>query len=145
MPSNALYFKGTIVDDLGRKKLKVTTETLYKRIIDSFKVGTKLSLIVEEEKNRRSLTQNAYYWVYLGVIAEETGHLPEELHAYFKRVMLPPKNLTVLGKSIKVPKSTADLSKIEFGDYLDKIVAETNISLPDPEAAGYISNNKPYN
>jgi hypothetical protein len=46
----------------------------------------------------------------------------------------------VNGEEIKIPSSTTTLSKIDFGEYLDKIAAETGIPLPDPEAAGYISN-----
>lgn len=132
-----LYFRGEVVEEGGRKRLKVTTETLYQRIIESFKEKTKLVLTVEEEKNKRSITQNAYYWVYLGVISNETGDDPNSLHEYFKRALLPPKFIQVRGKEIKIPSSTGDLNKIEFGEYLDRIVAETNVALPDREAAGY--------
>ena len=88
-------------------------------------------------KKKRSLTQNNYYWFYLEVVERETGNVAVELHEYFKRTLLPPKFITVMGKELKIPASTTELSKLDFGEYLDKICAETNVPLPDPEAAGY--------
>jgi len=89
-------------------------------------------------KLKRTLTQNNYYWLYLGVIEQETGNTSMDLHEYFKRIFLPPKFITVMGKELKIPASTTELSKLDFGDYLDRICAETNVPLPDPQAAGYL-------
>lgn len=97
-------------------------------------------IVIEQEKHGRSLSQNAYYWVFLGVIERETGQNADDVHEWAKRKFLPPKFITVNGEEIKIPSSTTTLSKIDFGEYLDKIAAETGIPLPDPEAAGYISN-----
>jgi hypothetical protein len=91
----------------------------------------------------RSMPQNALYWAYLGIVEQETGNNANDLHELFKRTLLPPKFITVMGKEIKIPKSTTQLTKIEFGDYLDKISAECGVPLPnkeDLEAMGYISN-----
>lgn len=96
--------------------------------------------VIYEEKTR-SLPQNALYWVYLSVIAAETGHDEEELHELFKQKFLPTRFLrTKDGKEYRVPKSTTKLKKHEFGEYLEKICAATNIPIPNPEDAGYISN-----
>ena len=43
----------------------------------------------EVEKSKRSLSQNAYYWVYLEVIAKETGNMSDDLHYFFKSKLLP--------------------------------------------------------
>jgi hypothetical protein len=43
--------------------------------------------------------------------------------------------------------STTELTKIEMGEYLDKISAETGVAIPteeDMEKMGFISNNKRY-
>lgn len=98
--------------------------------------GKKLR-ITEEEKPKRSLSQNRYYWLYLELVEKETGNGANELHEYFRRTLLPPKFLTVLGKEIKVPKSTTELTKHEFGEYLDKISSMTEVPLPDPTLLGY--------
>ncbi|UPJ35831.1 hypothetical protein IVB45_02125 [Bradyrhizobium sp. 4] len=95
---------------------------------------------IELEKIDRTNNQNSYYWLYLGVIERETGENSNDLHEFFKRKLLPPVFKKIRGEEIKLPASTKDLDKIAFGEYLDKISALTEIPLPDPEAAGYISN-----
>jgi hypothetical protein len=98
------------------------------------------TVVIDLERHDRTKSQNAYYWVYLGVIARETGENADELHEFFKRKLLPPVFKKIRGEEIRLPASTKDLDKIAFGEYLDKICAMTNVPLPDPEAAGYISN-----
>ncbi len=91
------------------------------------------TLKIQEQINTRSMSQNSLYWMFLGVIEFETGNNANDLHEYFKRKFLPPKFIKVLGKEIKIPSSTTDLNKIEFSEYLDKISAEVEISIPDTE------------
>jgi hypothetical protein len=93
---------------------------------------------IELPKPLRTNQQNRYYHLYLQVIERETGNNAEDLHEYFKRTLLPPKFITVLGNEIRIPRSTTELNKIEFGEYLDKICALTDVPLPDRELAGYI-------
>lgn len=91
-------------------------------------------------ENKRTLSQNRYYWAWLEHVEQETGNDASELNEYFKRAHLPPKFITVLGKEIKVPRSTTELSKTEFSDFLDKCSAECGVPLLDPAEAGYIVN-----
>lgn len=84
---------------------------------------------------KRSGQQNNFYWLYLERIEFETGNNANDLHEYFKRVFLKPKFITVLGKEIKIPASTTELTKLEFGEYMEKICAETSVEIPD--AVGY--------
>lgn len=97
---------------------------------------------IELPVTKRSNTQNNYYWVYLQVIERETGNNANDLHDYFKERLLPKKTITIKGRKgthqIETPMSTTELDKIQFGEYLDKICAMTNVPLPDPEAAGYM-------
>jgi hypothetical protein len=93
---------------------------------------------IEHEVPVRSRSQNALYWVYLDAIEQETGNNASDLHEYFKRTLLPPRFVTVLGKELKLAASTKDLTKLQFGEYLDKIAALTGVPLPDPAAAGYL-------
>jgi hypothetical protein len=95
---------------------------------------------IDIEKPERSTSQNRYYWLYLGVIAQETGDNADDLHEFFKRKLLPPVFKKICGEEIKLPASTTDLGKGEFTEYLDKICALTNVPLPDPIAAGYLPN-----
>lgn len=95
--------------------------------------GKPLIISIDREKQRRTLDQNAYYWFYLRLVSNDTVHTEDELHQLFKRLFLPPTILKVLGRDIKIPSTTKKLSKVEFGEYLDRICAEVNIPLPDPK------------
>ncbi|MBV9825190.1 MAG: hypothetical protein JO001_05905 [Alphaproteobacteria bacterium] len=95
-------------------------------------------LRLDEIKTVRSLSQNRYYWVYLGIIERETGNNADDLHEYLKRKLLPPRFVEVLGQEIRLPASTTGLSKADFGDYLDKIASLSGVPLPDPQLAGYL-------
>ncbi len=86
----------------------------------------------------RTRSQHNYYWVYLGVISQETGHTPEELHQWAKTKFLPHRFATVMGEKVELEPTTKTLSKLEFGEYLERICAETGVPLPDPQAAGYL-------
>jgi hypothetical protein len=108
------------------------------RLVEWARVHEGAKLAIEEIKPTRTLSQNAYYWVYLDVIATETGDNADDLHEYFKRKLLPPVFKTIRGEEVKLPASTTELSKVEFGEYLDKICALTNVPLPDAELAGYL-------
>lgn len=93
-------------------------------------------------ETKRSLSQNAYYWMYLELIVSEGRgkDSAEDLHEFLRRKLLPPKFITVRGEEIKVPRSTTELSKTDFGEYLEKICALVEVPLPNPEDAGYITN-----
>jgi hypothetical protein len=80
---------------------------------------------IQKEKSRRSLSQNAYLWgVVYKTISDYNGDTIEDLHEHFVRHLLPPKFIKVMGKEIKIPASTTELNKIQFGDYIERIRAE---------------------
>lgn len=85
---------------------------------------------IDKVKAKRSLDQNAFYWLYLGVIEKETGNTATDLHELFKRKFLPPIPKKILGTEFKIPASTTTLNKSEFTEYLDKICAMTNVPIP---------------
>lgn len=99
---------------------------------------------IELPKTQRSGQQNRYYWLYLGLISREYGNDVDDLHEYFRKRFLPRETFTIKGPkgNLKVEriKSTTKLSKVEFGEYLDRIAAETEIPLPDRTLAGYYLN-----
>jgi hypothetical protein len=129
-------------------KLEISTPEKWKDYLLTFTDGTRMVVDLSRRKNKRSISQNSYYWLYLGVIENETGNLADDMHEYFKRKFLPPKEkrmvLNGVRRKFMIPGSTATLDKFDFGQYLDKICAETGVPLPDVEAAGFISNHKGY-
>jgi len=99
-------------------------------------LGKDVTVTIERVTGKRSLNQNDWLWgcVYK-VIADHTGHTEQEIHEYMKRVCLPPKFKTILGKEMKLPASTTSLNKYDFSIYVEKIRAEVSsmgIMIPDP-------------
>lgn len=110
------------------------SEFNYKRFISYLKENDGKEFRIEPLIRTRSLSQNNLYWMYLEIIERETGNNANDLHEYFRRTLLAPITLKVMNKEIKIPKSTTDLKKNEFSDYMEKICATTNIPIPDTES-----------
>ena len=121
----------------GQKKFKLLSPEWFNNIvIQKCRPGNYL-VILEELKENRSLSQNALYWVYLSVISEETGNYPEDLHDFFKIRFLPKKIVKIKGRKhqydLEKTKSTTELDKNEFSEYMKKIESMTEIPIPDSE------------
>lgn len=127
-------FAGTIELVDGVKKMKVASPIWYQHQINKFKVGEKVSMYISSRRPKRSLQQNRYYWLYLGIIGTETGeHDPERLHKLFSGLFLSEGIYEVLGERVRMTRSTTTLSKFEFSEYIEKIAAYTNIEAPPTE------------
>lgn len=86
---------------------------------------------IRKWRTKRSLQQNALYWMWLQVIAQDLGYDTEELHNSFRAMFLIDR-----GKKIPLVRSTTTLNRMEFTQYLDKIEREASqldIVLPQPE------------
>lgn len=110
-----------------------THKDMFKRWLGQWN-DKDVSLEVKLEKRTRSGEQNRYYWLYLGIIEEETGNDKEILHSYFKNKFLTTSITELYGDKVRVAKSTTELTKGEFGEYLAKISEITEIELPDTTA-----------
>lgn len=86
----------------------------------------------------RTMAQNRFYWLYIEVICRETGNDPDDLHEFLKQKLLIPEIVKIKGRNgeyeVKKYKSTTKMNKIEFGEYLEKINALTQVPIPDTEA-----------
>lgn len=92
-------------------------------------------LTVKKKWNKRSLNQNNYFWLCLTVLAEYTGHTPEELHVIVKGLYSPKKEVKVGNKRYTIPKGTSELTKGEFVELmmnLNVMASELGVVLPDP-------------
>jgi hypothetical protein len=119
-------------------KLDLGSELNKARLTEDLKMNPNAQYRIERLVPTRTNSQNALYWAYLGFIEHETGNLSDNLHEFAKRKFLPPKFITINGEEIKIPSSTTDLNKIQFGEYLDKICAWSNVPIPNPEDMGYL-------
>lgn len=93
--------------------------------------GKKIEIQVNEKKSTRSQQQNSYYWLYLGVIAKETGHTTDDLHELFKGKFLSKGIKEIFGEKVRSKASTATLSVGRFVEYLMEIEELTGVPLPD--------------
>lgn len=119
----------------GKKKLKIMSPVFYQHQINKFKEGEKVSIYISSRRPKRSQQQNRYYWgVYLPIIAEETGERNlQKLHELFSGMFLTEGIYNVLGKTVRLKRSTTELNKSEFSQYIMDIEAETGIEAPPTE------------
>lgn len=92
---------------------------------------------IERYKEWRSLEQNRYYWLIVGVIAQETGNDPDSVHEALKQKFLIPDEISFMGEKV-LYRSTTRLDTKAMSEYLDKVHAlatqELGILLPVPDA-----------
>ena len=90
---------------------------------------------ITERRIKRTISQNALYWLWLTAICFETGNDKTYLHEYFKEKYLTPEIIDVFGEKLEV-KSTTGLNTVQFKYLLDHIQqfasTELAITLPDP-------------
>lgn len=116
-------------------KLMVTNPARWELIKRQF-LGKDVTITLEEWVDKRSVDQNSFYWVYLGIIEQETGNDANAMHAFFKHKLIPSKFVTVFGETVEVEKSTTRLNKKEFSEYMEKICALTGVPIPDMDGRG---------
>lgn len=98
--------------------------------------GQKGIAVVKKKWNKRSLDQNALYWLWMETISEHTGHTKEELHHIFKGRFAPKKQVEVAKKVYNIPKGTSEMSTGEMVSYMLDVEAEAaqmGLTLPHPE------------
>jgi len=119
-------------------KQKLSSEFDRERVIGIIRrldLSQPYTVEIRQRKARRSLDQNALYWLWLTCISHETGNGKDELHEYFKIKFLPSHIIEVCGEKIEMRTSKTD--KSTFRQYLDLIQvfasSELAITLPNPE------------
>ena len=124
-------FKSKIVAKEGKRKLKLISPDYFQGIIERLPLDTELTLWFSSKKPSRSLAQNRYLWFYYGIISEDTGEDPEDLHSLFKGLFLENGITEIYGHKVRKVSSSTKLNKLEFGEFLERIEELTGIALPD--------------
>jgi len=131
MPKDQIYISAQVEN--GVAKWTDEQREIMRKSIASLD-GKRVRIWIEEEKNRRSIEHNSYYWVILTYIQDETGNDKNFLHDFFRRKYLPIKEVEAFGKRFESLTSTTELSVGEMMEYTDKIkifAAEWGITLPE--------------
>lgn len=102
---------------------------------------------ISARHSARTLPKNKYLWdVVYPTIARDTGHTVEDLHEIFKTKFLPigkvlwNKATGQFVEAATIGGSTAELSPIEFAEYIEKIcamAAQIGIYVPKPNEVEY--------
>lgn len=104
--------------------------------------GTKRTLLKAVDETR-SLRQNAYYFGSLTLLAAHMrdhfnmSHKTETWHELFKEMYIVPTVTEINGRIVKSYRTTTDMTKKEFAEYMDKIidycVVEYGCQIPPPD------------
>ena len=103
--------------------------------------GKAVIITVGEQKKRRSLNLNSYYWaVIVRLLSEETGYSKDEMHEALKSMFLRTR-YKIKGIWIDGTKSTTKLTNKEMQEYIEeaKVFASTTLGvyIPDPNEVEY--------
>lgn len=120
------------VVDIKEGKILFKSEShkhLWNKFLQQF--NGKHSLEINSVKKTRSTEQSRYYFFYIGLIEDETGMDKDSLHELFKKKFLTQKITELYGEKVQVTKSTTELSRGAFCEYLLNISILTGVELPD--------------
>lgn len=112
-------------------KMSLHQRDRLSRYLSTLKAGL-YELTIKRRIKTRSLAQNNYLWgVVYELVSCETGMSPEEVHNFCKMAFLKKR----VGKWVTLG-STANLSTLDFSDYVERVRAwagsELGVVIPDP-------------
>lgn len=119
-------FRGVI----RNKKIEIYDKTELNTWLQKHE-GQEIKFGITPVLDKRTIPQNRLYWLYLGIISEETGHSPEELHEFFKHRFLPWRITTIYNTPLQIRGTTTELSVAGFSEYMERIQQLTEIPIPD--------------
>lgn len=102
------------IDDVAKKEA-------VKQYIDSLPDGKSFDVSIVRHKEKRSISQNRLYHLWLNCISRETGNDIDDLHRFFAGKFLGFHSNDVFGKIVHTPVSTSSLSTEQFTEFLDRI------------------------
>lgn len=116
-------------------KLTVPDEDGFKRAIAS--LAGRVLITIEYVKGKRSTRQNKYLWgVCYKLIADYTGHSPEEIHEICKLKFNLKKVDLPNGEHYEIGGSTAEMDIAEFSRYTEELrqwaAVDLSVVLPEP-------------
>jgi hypothetical protein len=140
----------TYYSNVTNGKLQKNISEIIAKELHSFN-NKRVEISIDKIKSSRSIQQNRLWWLYVTIIAKETGYGKDELHAIMKYKFLKKELVNEsTGEVYEYIGSTAKLSKGDFVDLIENLIrwaAETlNIVLPAPntQAEMYYNESKEF-
>lgn len=121
-------------------RFQISTERNRQTVIDYIRKlpqGKEYDVQIIRHKETRSMDANRLYWLWLKVIAEDTGHDKDEIHEEFKSRFVGTETIRgFYGFTAVRPVSTAKLDTAQFSQYMERVKvfasAGLGIVLPVP-------------
>jgi hypothetical protein len=118
-------------------RLELSDRDAFSKAMRHFKRGP-VTVRIQVDRGKRTSQANRYYRLILGLIADDTGDDPDDLHEFFKRKFLTAEIRNVLGEEVEV-WTTVDKDPETFHRYVEDIrrfaLIERGIETPDPDPA----------
>jgi hypothetical protein len=115
----------------GANRLAFANELWASQRLGGFRDGEAVWVTVTGKRPPRTARQNNFLWAYYTLIADDSGHTPEEIHLWAKGMFLTERVVDVYGKPTRVVGSTTRLTKQGFSEFIERISAATGIAPPD--------------
>lgn len=145
IPTDSFAFKVAQIN--GIKKIALISQRYYQHFLNTkTKVGDKGTMFLTFEKPTRSESQLRYYWIVVGLLADNCGYTSEEMHEALMVLKFGKKKIKVGKDIVEVRKSisnSARFSKLNMMDLIEfgiEKAFELNIIIPSRQELGYISN-----
>jgi len=131
-----MNIKHTFFSDVRNNRLQKNVSEKIAEVLKSFE-GKRIELSIGKVRSKRSNQQNALYWMYCTIIANDLGYSKDEMaeiikYKFLKKTKVDEKT----GQEFEYIGSTTALSKSEFADFVNELIRwsamEFNIVLPLP-------------
>ena len=120
-------------------KRKLLTELDREMVLAQIKrldLSKTYTVEITEKRVKRTISQNALYWLWLTCIEQETGNSRNDLHELFKSMFIIPESKFIFDRSVEI-RTTTNLDTAKFKQLLDQVQifasTELAITLPDPD------------
>lgn len=130
---------------MPRPALPVENEDQRKRVIgliEGLNLAKPWQVTIEPKTKKRTLSQNALYWKWVGLIADATGNDNDDVHEALKAKFLTPRTIDLAGEQREI-RSTAKQDKAGMTAFMDRVYAfatsELGLYLPTPEELGRVA------
>lgn len=132
-------FAGIVVQDAEsrKKKIQLLAPLNYAHEVGKMRVGDKVSLVITDQRPRRTEAQNRYWWgvcIPALIKAGKGSGSALETHEDIARKFLVIKEWrNSRGQICYVRRSTTELTSGQFADFITSVEEETGVAFPPAE------------
>lgn len=112
-------------------------KTAVKAYIDKLPEGKRYDVIIKLHREKRTLSQNNLFHLWVSCIASETGENKDRIKVALKEMFLGYRTHTTFGHTSYALPSTTELDAKQMSDFMNQVhsfaAAELGIVLPLPE------------